>query len=147
MMSKLRDQHKAFAEWFLQQNPIAPNVEDMAWAAWKAALAQPESEPFGWVRASDAAAFGDSGTTETATLFSVEPGSVECVPLYAHPPSEEWRLASEPPEDDRDVVVWIRQSQNHGFMEIDSFLRPEKRWRSRGVTLWRDVTPPTECER
>lgn len=36
--TELRDQHKAFAEWFLQQNPIAPNVEDMAWAAWKAAL-------------------------------------------------------------------------------------------------------------
>jgi len=42
MMSKLRDQHKAFAEWFLQQNPIAPNVEDMAWAAWKAALSAPD---------------------------------------------------------------------------------------------------------
>ena len=40
-MSELRDQHKAFAEWFLQQNPVAPNAEDLAWAAWKAALAEP----------------------------------------------------------------------------------------------------------
>ena len=40
--TELRDQHKAFAEWFLQQNPIAPNVEDMAWAAWKAALSAPD---------------------------------------------------------------------------------------------------------
>lgn len=39
-MSELRDQHRAFAEWFLQQNPVAPNAEDLAWAAWKAALAQ-----------------------------------------------------------------------------------------------------------
>jgi len=43
-MSELRDQHRAFAEWFLQQNPVAPNAEDLAWAAWKAALAQPEPE-------------------------------------------------------------------------------------------------------
>jgi len=49
--TELRDQHKAFAEWFLQQNPIAPNVEDMAWAAWKAALAQPEAD--GWTPASE----------------------------------------------------------------------------------------------
>ena len=41
-MSKLRDQHKAFAEWFLQQNPVAPNAEDLAWAAWKAALSVPD---------------------------------------------------------------------------------------------------------
>jgi len=42
--TELRDQHKAFAEWFLQQNPIAPNAEYLAWVAWKAALAEPKTE-------------------------------------------------------------------------------------------------------
>ena len=111
-MSELRDQHKAFAEWFLQQNPIAPNVEDMAWAAWKAALAQPE----------------------------------------AHPPRDEWRPASEPPEDLRGrVIAWRHPPQRQGGAWIEA-LYDDGAWVTRDgiahdITHWRDVQPPTEGER
>lgn len=91
--TKLRDQHKAFAEWFLQQNPIAPNVEDMAWSAWKAALAQPETtaEPVAWLNRHHAAMVTQDHATAVAMGFTT--------PLYAHPPRDEWRPASEVPED------------------------------------------------
>ena len=105
-MSELRDQHKAFAEWFLQQNPVAPNAEDLAWAAWKAALAQPE----------------------------------------AHPPRDEWRPASEPPEDGRRVLIWVAPESREGTFR--PAYCPVGGWTSvfDGETLvaWRDVTPPTE---
>lgn len=89
-MSELRDQHKAFAEWFLQQNPIAPNVEDMAWAAWKAALAQPETkaEPVAWM-------YTFHGVNRLVFANDVGPYIVwHGTPLYAHPPRDEWRPAS-----------------------------------------------------
>lgn len=138
-MSELRDQHKAFAEWFLQQNPIAPNAEDMAWAAWKAALAQPESE--------------------------------------AHPPRDEWRLASEVPEDamfsrgavaaivagaiydfagfmtTRPVSVSIGASEACGpvvdlitsFAEKRGLDLEEAAVQSWNLCIGRDVQPPTEA--
>jgi len=104
-MSELRDQHRAFAEWFLQQNPVAPNAEDLAWAAWKAALAQLEAEP----------------------------------------PRDEWRPASEPPEDGRRVLIWVAKSGGETFRPAYC---PAGGWTSvfDGETLvaWRDINPPTE---
>ena len=47
-MSELRDQHKAFTHWYFGLRGINEanfSPEDLAWAAWKAALAQPEAEP------------------------------------------------------------------------------------------------------
>ena len=46
-MSELRDQHKAFTHWYFGLRGINEanfSPEDLAWAAWKAALAQPETE-------------------------------------------------------------------------------------------------------
>jgi hypothetical protein len=63
--TELRDQHKAFTHWYFGLRGINEanfSPEDLAWAAWKAALAQPET---------------------------------------AEPPRDEWRPASEPPEDGR----------------------------------------------
>lgn len=56
---------------------------------------------------------------------------------------DEWRLASEPPEDGRDVVVWM---DDGGCFAIGYCLRGEWRPNYFGspVTHWRDVTPPTE---
>lgn len=46
--TELRDQHKAFTHWYFGLRGINEanfSPEDLAWAAWKAALAQPETEP------------------------------------------------------------------------------------------------------
>ena len=172
--TKLRDQHKAFAEWFLQQNPIAPNVEDMAWSAWKAALAAPENrpctchpddnppqpcaqryalteckalaqpettaEPVAWLNRHHAAMVTQDHATAAVMGFTT--------PLYAHPPRDEWRLASEPPEDGRDVVVWMNDG-GHGCFAIGHCLRGAwtPNYVGSPVTHWRDVQPPTEGER
>ena len=45
--TELRDQHKAFTHWYFGLRGINEanfSPEDLAWAAWKAALAQPEAE-------------------------------------------------------------------------------------------------------
>ena len=83
-MSELRDQHKAFAEWFLQQNPVAPNAEDLAWAAWKAALAQPEpeAEPVAWM-------YTFHEVTRLALAADAGPYiRAHGAPLYTHPPRD-----------------------------------------------------------
>lgn len=70
----------------------------------------------------------------------------------AHPPRDEWRPASEPPDSDRLVIVWVaddRSPSNGGYFCTDC-LRPSRAnpdariWASIGVTHWRDVQPPTE---
>ena len=69
----------------------------------------------------------------------------------AHPPRDEWRPASEPPEDGRDVVVWCEQERRavHGMYVrrhppvvglVDGWVAPD----ASKLTHWRDVTPPTE---
>ncbi len=138
-MSELRDQHKAFAEWFLQQNPVAPNAEDLAWAAWKAALAQPETtaEPVAWLNRHHAAMVTQDHATAVAMGFTT--------PLYAHPPCDRWRLASDPPENGRDVVVWMNDG-GHGCFAIGHCLRGN--WSpyflGSPVTQWRDIEPPEQ---
>ena len=66
---------------------------------------------------------------------------------------DEWRLASEPPEDGRDVVVWCAQERRavHGMYIrrrppiaglVDGWVAPD----ASELTHWRDVTPPTEAQ-
>ena len=145
--SKLRNQHKAFTHWFLglhETTALAP--EDLAWSAWKAALAQPETtaEPVAWLNRYHAAMVTQDHATAVAMGFTT--------PLYAHPPRDEWRPASEPPDSDRLVIVWVaddRSPSNGGYFCTDC-LRPSRAnpdariWASIGVTHWRDVQPPTE---
>ena len=55
-MSELRDQHKAFTHWYFGLRGINEanfSHEDLAWAAWKAALAQPEPPRDEWRPASE----------------------------------------------------------------------------------------------
>jgi len=194
-MSELRDQHKAFAEWFLQQNPVAPNAEDLAWAAWKAALAQPEPEPVvigpEWTpcvklpitvhvreqRPDEQHVSTREGITPVKPDDLIMRGVAgeeypigrelfeKTYRIGAHPPRDEWRPASEPPDSDRDVQAWIKidLSELDGVVteqcEAQAFYE-DGVWHVRGpdhdgwmqlcpghmvsVVVWRDVTPPTE---
>jgi len=69
------------------------------------------------------------------------------VPLVrrTHPPRDEWRLASEPPEDGRRVLIWVAKSGGETFRPAYC---PVGGWTSvfDGETLvaWRDINPPTE---
>ncbi len=71
------------------------------------------------------------------------------VPLVrrTHPPRDEWRLASEPPEDDRSVLVWMPGKL--GGLAIGRCSRGNwsPYYLGSPVTHWRDVTPPTEGAR
>ena len=68
----------------------------------------------------------------------------------AEPPRDEWRPASEPPEDERAVLVWIPVDYlpTGGVFAIDRCIQsradPSVRMWSLKPTNWRDVTPPTE---
>lgn len=67
--------------------------------------------------------------------------------IGAHPPRDEWREASEPPEDDRSVLVWMPGKL--GGLAIGRCSRGNwsPYYLGSPVTHWRDVTPPTEGER
>ena len=65
--------------------------------------------------------------------------------LEAEPPRDEWRPASEPPEDGRRVLIWVAKSGGETFRPAYC---PAGGWTSvcDGETLaaWRDINPPTE---
>lgn len=108
----------------------------------RAALAQPETtaEPVAWLNRHHAAMVTQDHATAVAMGFTT--------PLYAHPPRDEWRPASEPPEDGRDVVVWMNDG-GHGCFAIGHCLRGAwtPNYVGSPVTHWRDVQPPTEVGR
>ena len=60
-------------------------------------------------------------------------------------PRDEWRPASEPPEDGRRVLIWVAKSGGETFRPAYC---PAGGWTSvfDGETLvaWRDINPPTE---
>ncbi len=107
--------------------------------ALRAALAQPETtaEPVAWLNRHHAAMVTQDHATAVAMGFTT--------PLYAHPPRDEWRPASEVPEDGRDVVVWMNDG-GHGCFAIGHCLRGAwtPNYVGSPVTHWRDVQPPTE---
>ncbi len=122
----------------------------------RAALAQPETEaePVAWAVMCDGANCTQICLTETAANLIAEnmrehdrgrDFDWQTIPLYAHPPRDEWRPASEPPEDGRDVVVWMNDG-GHGCFAIGHCLRGAwtPNYVGSPVTHWRDVQPPTE---
>ena len=62
------------------------------------------------------------------------------------PPRDEWRPASEPPEDGRRVLIWVATESGEGTFR--PAYCPVGGWTSvfDGETLvaWRDINPPTE---
>ena len=153
--TELRDQHKAFTHWYFGLRGINEanfSPEDLAWAAWKAALAKPEAEaePVAWrVRWIDPEEGpGDWVPTRDPDFYRSRP-TYEVRPLYAHPPRDEWRPASEPPEDlRRRVIAWRSPPQRQSGTWVEA-LYDDGAWVTRDgiahdITHWRDVTPPTE---
>ena len=129
-----------------RMHPDGVYLYDSAAEALRAALAQPETEaePVMWMNRYGATMKTRDRVTANAMGFTI--------PLYAHPPRNEWRPASEPPDSDRLVIVWVaddRSPSNGGYFCTDC-LRPSRAnpdariWASIGVTHWRDVQPPTE---
>mgnify|MGYP000850607588 CR=1 FL=1 len=105
----------------------------------RAALAQPETtaEPVAWLNRYHAAMVTQDHATAVAMGFTT--------PLYASPPCDEWRPASEPPEDGRQVLGW----QKRGYWDAVHFLNGNWFVEATGrhtltITHWRDVQPPTE---
>ena len=75
---------EAFDAWALR-NTSLPSAHEMAWAAWQAALAQPQSKPVAWIYPSALEKFQECETF--AHVYSIKVGcpDEESVPLYATP--------------------------------------------------------------
>ncbi len=162
--AEVRAQHKEFARWFLELgDKSALASEYLAWLAWKAALAHPPRNE--WREA----VHDELVTTWTLSAenkddprkalqdiinwhvrVSLDPAvSSDAKALIERGKAmrDEWRPASEPPEDDRSVLVWMPGKL--GGLAIGRCSRGN--WSpyflGSPVTHWRDVTPPTEGER
>ena len=129
--TELRDQHKAFTHWYFGLRGINEanfSPEDLAWAAWKAALAQPEVPCY-------------AGNARKHVICVCP----DCVATNYR----EWRPASEPPEDlRRRVIAWRAPPQRQSGTWVEA-LYDDGAWVTRDgiahdITHWRDVTPPTE---
>jgi len=137
-----------------RMHPDGLHLYDSAAEALRAALAQPEAEaeaePVAWrVRWIDPEEGpGDWVPTRDPDFYRSRP-TYEVRPLYAHPPRDEWRPASEPPEDlRRRVIAWRSPPQRQSGTWVEA-LYDDGAWVTRDgiahdITHWRDVTPPTE---
>lgn len=73
-----------------------------------------------------------------------------CADILRMSARDGWRLASDPPEDDRNVIVWYTPNDPTKGAPgglFSGFYRDGEWWPYSGsetVTHWRDVTPPTE---
>jgi len=161
--AKVRAQHKEFARWFLElSDKSALASEYLAWLAWKAALAHPPRNE--WREA----VHDELVTTWTFSAenkddprkalqdiinwhvsVSLDPAvSSDAQALIERGKAmrDEWRLASEPPEDGRRVLIWV--ATESGGETFRPAYCPAGGWTSvfDGETLvaWRDINPPTE---
>jgi len=132
-------------------NPPQPCAQRYALTECKA-LAQPETaEPVAWAVMCDGTAV-QTFLTETAANLIAENRREQTrgrdfdwqtIPLYAHPPRDEWRPASEPPTGGmRRVLVWHKQGGFNGTLYSPGHW--DEHWPLGTITHWRDVQPPTE---
>ena len=107
-MSELRDQHKAFTHWYFGLRGINEanfSPEDLAWAAWKAALAQPETEPepvawqVRWIDPEEGPGAWRICLDPSEADYYANREDHDWRPLYTHPPRDGWRPASELPTE------------------------------------------------
>ncbi len=134
-----------------RMHPDGLSLYDSAAEALRAALAQPETaEPVAWQT------FDGEGGYDYRDFYQNEAYELEwkrlnpayadwVTPLYAHPPRDEWRPASEPPDTTRSVLIWLR------FGDVETFGKtlggPSGfAFQNGAITHWRDIEPPTEGE-
>ena len=60
-------------------------------------------------------------------------------------PRYEWTPASEPPDTDRDVLVWRRREAEFGRYHSGEWKSLGVPWRAKDITHWRDVEPPKDA--
>ena len=163
-MSELREAAEEALRWMEharlhltikeRMHPDGLSLYDSAAEALRAALAQPEAEPVAWVvtvpGGTEVVVWDRRYADQLASLWQ-DRAAFDICPLYDPPPRDEWRPASEPPEDGRDVVVWCAQERRavHGMYVrrhppvvglVDGWVAPD----ASKLTHWRDVSPPTE---
>ena len=196
--TELRDQHKAFTHWYFGLRGINEanfNPEYLAWAAWKAALAQPEPEPVvigpEWTpcvklpitvhvreqRPDEQHVSTREGITPVKPDDLIMRGVAgeeypigrelfeKTYRIGAHPPRDEWRPASEPPdtpphdyllkklamvmplfEEARDALTAISEQQRAVRCISPTLADRMDVAGTYSIDDWRDVTPPTEGE-
>ena len=158
--TELRNQHKAFARWFLElSDKSALASEYLAWLAWKAALAHPPRDE--WREA----VHDELVTTWTfsaenkddprkalqdiinwhvrSALDQAVSSDAQALIERGKAMRDEWQPASEPPDTTRSVLIWLR------FGDVETFGKtlggPSGfAFQNGAITHWHDVTPPTE---
>ena len=152
-MSKLREAAEEALRWMEharlhltikeRMHPDGLSLYDSAAEALRAALAQPVVEPVAWEARWNDPEEGASYwvPTQNPDFYRSRP-NYEVRPLYANPPRDEWRLASEPPACTRSVLIWLK------FGDVETFGKtlggPSGfAFQNGAITHWRDVTPPT----
>jgi len=142
-MSTLREAAKAVLDDYDGDGSI--DDTERAINALRAALAQPEAEAEteAWMH-SDGKVLSELAMKSLRRDFASFPEVFRqfSIPLYAHPPRDEWRLASEPPACTRSVLIWLK------FGDVETFGKtlggPSGfAFQNGAITHWRDVTPPT----
>jgi len=140
-MSKLREAARAVVDQWDTPNWNLDMHTGVLIDRLRAALAQPETaEPVAWMNRYGATMKTRDRVTANAMGFTT--------PLYASPPCDEWRPASEPPEDlRRRVIAWRSPPQRQSGTWVEA-LYDDGAWVTRDgiahdITHWRDVTPPT----
>ena len=144
-MSELREAAQAVVD--AKDSPLN-SIEDIEQVVerLRAALAKPETEaePVAWrVRWIDPEEGpSDWVPTRDPDVYRSRP-TYEVRPLYTHPPRDEWRPASEPPDTTRSVLIWLR------FGDVETFGKtlggPSGfAFQNGAITHWRDIEPPEQ---
>lgn len=169
-MSKLREAAQAaLNQWDKVSGVFRMTAET---EALRAALAEPETaEPVAWQT------FDGEGGYDYRDFYQNEDYELEwkrlnpayadwVTPLYAHPPRDGWRPASEPPdtpphdyllkklamvmplfEEARDALTAISEQQRAVRCISPTLADRMDAAGTYSIDDWRDVTPPTEGER
>jgi len=160
--AKVRAQHKEFARWFLElSDKSALASEYLAWLAWKAALAHPPRNEWReavhdelvatWTLSSEnkddpRKALQDIINWHVrASLDPAVSSDAQALIERGKAMRDEWRLASEPPDSTRSVLIWLK------FGDVETFGKtlggPSGfAFQNGAITHWRDIEPPTEGE-
>jgi len=154
-MSKLREAARAVVDQWDTPNWNLDMHTGVLIDRLRAALAQPETaEPVAWAVVCAGNAVSTCLTETAANLIAENLREKnrgrdfdwQTTPLYAHPPRDEWRPASERPTGAHDVEINVIVTGHYDdiagcWRDTECALIEQGR-----VIGWRDVQPPTEGE-